>query len=229
MAGEWIKFEINTLEKPEVMRIARTLTIDSSSVIGLLVRFWIWANRNSVDGVVDGVVAADVDAMLSRPGFADAMSAVGWLKCDDAKQRISIPKFDRHNGESAKKRALKNERQTRWRSRKGVSAVDTKASTPASTREEKRRKETTNGGFARFWTAWPKHFRKDARGKCEEVWRAKNFDPTAEVIVAHVESLKASEQWRDEQYIPAPLVYLNKRRWEGAEAEEAKPLRVALG
>jgi hypothetical protein len=40
-----------------------------------------------------------------------------------------------------------------------------------------------------------------------------------EQIVAHVQALKLSIDWRKEggAYIPAPLVYLHQRRWEGAE------------
>ena len=39
------------------------------------------------------------------------------------------------------------------------------------------------------------------------------------MVLAHVESLKESASWRknDGEFIPAPLVYLNNRRWEGAE------------
>lgn len=79
-------------------------------------------------------------------------------------------------------------------------------------------------GFDKFWTAWPKNDRKESRGKCEEVWKKKGFEKSSDSILAHVDGLKVSAQWKREggRYIPAPLVYLNQRRWEGAEAPQAK-------
>jgi hypothetical protein len=221
LAGEWIKVEIGLPEKPEVMRLARILNISRPQVVGEVFKFWVWADKNTVDGVVDGVEASDIDDVMSVPGFAQALSDVGWLTIDAQRRRVVIPNFERHNGESAKKRALKNERQSRWR----ANATSTQASTSASTREEKRREEVKpiapSGAFLKFWTLWPNVERKQARGKCWEVWLKKDFDQEAETILTHVESLKSSESWRS-GYVPAPLTYLNQRRWEGAGDSDSK-------
>lgn len=74
-------------------------------------------------------------------------------------------------------------------------------------------------GFARFWEAWPKSDRKEAKGKCYEVWVKANAEPHSDRIVAHVERLKGSAGWKKQngEFIPAPLVYLNQRKWEGVE------------
>jgi hypothetical protein len=45
--------------------------------------------------------------------------------------------------------------------------------------------------------------------------------------MAHVEALKASGDWQ-RGYVPAPLVYLNQRRWEGAEMTDERELKVAM-
>jgi hypothetical protein len=74
-----------------------------------------------------------------------------------------------------------------------------------------------SGAFLRFWASWPSHERKASQGKCWEVWRKRDFDQEADSIVAHVEASKESEGWRG-GFIPAPLTYLNQRRWEGADA-----------
>jgi hypothetical protein len=80
----------------------------------------------------------------------------------------------------------------------------------------------------RFWTAWPKHQRKQAQGKCWSLWRQKDFDQSASAILAHVDGLKSSDDWQ-RGYVPAPLVYLNQRRWEGAEVIDAlAERRVAM-
>lgn len=78
-------------------------------------------------------------------------------------------------------------------------------------------------GFAAFWAAWPNTDRKQAKGKCLEAWKKASAERDAAVIVAHVETLKACQTWTKDggQYIPAPLVYLNQRRWEGAEDQAA--------
>lgn len=72
-------------------------------------------------------------------------------------------------------------------------------------------------GFASFWDAWPTSDRKQARGKCLEVWKKAKAEADAALIVTHVEQMKAGP-WRKDggQFIPAPMTYLNQRRWEGA-------------
>lgn len=78
-----------------------------------------------------------------------------------------------------------------------------------------------SGAFLRFWGAWPKHHRKQAQGRCWEIWRKADLDLVVETILAHVESLKRGAWLKDGgAYIPAPKVYLNDRRWEGAELFE---------
>ena len=76
-------------------------------------------------------------------------------------------------------------------------------------------------GFKAFWEAWPRSKRKEARGKCLDAWKRGKLEASARVILAHVEGWKASEEWQKQngQFIPAPLVYLNGRRWDGAESE----------
>lgn len=84
-----------------------------------------------------------------------------------------------------------------------------------------------SGAFLRFWTAWPKSQRKQAQGKCWAIWQRNDLDQQALAILAHVDSLKASEDWQ-RGFVPAPLVYLNQKRWEGAEPEEVEVLKVAM-
>lgn len=78
-----------------------------------------------------------------------------------------------------------------------------------------------SGGFLKFWGAWPKSTRKQSRGECWERWRKNDFDQIADEIVSHVEMLKRSHDWlkNDGEFIPAPMVYLRGKRWEGAEEE----------
>ena len=74
-------------------------------------------------------------------------------------------------------------------------------------------------GFTRFWKAWPAGPRKVARAKCREVWTRKRLEDDVETIVSHVAMMRESRQWRD-GYDPAPLTYLNQRRWEDGDPAE---------
>ena len=78
-------------------------------------------------------------------------------------------------------------------------------------------------GFDRFWTAWPKSDRKGGKSTCLKVWTKNYNESQTELIVTHVEYMKQTDAWRksDGAFIPAPLVYLNQQRWDGAEIPES--------
>jgi uncharacterized protein YdaU (DUF1376 family) len=67
--------------------------------------------------------------------------------------------------------------------------------------------------FNDFWSAWPTSKRKVGKGACEAKWNRLGLDPLADRIIASVTRLKASEQWTS-GFEPAPLTYINQRRWE---------------
>lgn len=99
----WIKIETTTPDKPEIHAIARLLKIEPDLVLGKIVRLWAWADLNMMGG--NSVMGDDalVDHVVHRKGFAKAMRKVGWLEGDDG--GLSFPRFERHNGETAKARA----------------------------------------------------------------------------------------------------------------------------
>lgn len=80
-------------------------------------------------------------------------------------------------------------------------------------------------GFDRFWDAWPKSPRKGAKSECKKKWDKFLCEHCADQIIKHVEWMKTTDQWRQANgaYIPAPLVYLNQQRWDGAEVPDLKP------
>jgi hypothetical protein len=80
-------------------------------------------------------------------------------------------------------------------------------------------------GFDRFWEAWPKSTRKGAKAECKKKWVKNYCETCADQIIKHVEWMKTTDQWRKNEgaFIPAPLVYLNQQRWDGAEIPEIKP------
>ena len=67
--------------------------------------------------------------------------------------------------------------------------------------------------FDEFWQLWPTSKRKVAKSTCETKWIKHKLDQVAEQIFAHVSALKTSEQWTS-GFEPAPLTYINQKRWE---------------
>ena len=108
----WIKMEHCTPDKPEVIGMAEILGIDQDAVVGKLARLWIWADQQTFDGNAGGngvsVTRSFIDRCTCIAGFADAMERVGWLGMSEGK--LTFPNFDRHNGQTAKQRALTSRR-----------------------------------------------------------------------------------------------------------------------
>jgi hypothetical protein len=85
--------------------------------------------------------------------------------------------------------------------------------------------ELFESGFERFWKAWPASTRKGAKSECKKKWEKHYCENQTDQIIKHIEWLKTTEQWLkgNGAFIPAPLVYLNQQRWDGAEVPEIKP------
>lgn len=77
-------------------------------------------------------------------------------------------------------------------------------------------------GFDRFWEAWPKSPRKGAKAECKKKWVKNYCETCADQIIKHVEWMKTTDAWKKSNgdFIPAPLVYINQMRWDGAEVPE---------
>ena len=76
--------------------------------------------------------------------------------------------------------------------------------------------------FDLFWSAWPRSDRKGGKTQCLAKWKKLGLDDQSETIIAHVCYMKTTDQWKKDNgaFIPAPLVYLNQMRWDGAEIPE---------
>jgi hypothetical protein len=128
MAGDWIKMRTDLRDDPAVIYMAAELGIDEDTVVGKLHRLWSWADKQTVDGNAFGVTETWIDRYLGVTGFALSLVNVGWLSL--LEDGLEIPNFERHNGESAKRRALTARRVARYKVTHG-----------ALPREEKRRED----------------------------------------------------------------------------------------
>lgn len=117
MAASWIKVEVITPDKPEVFQLSEILKLDPDAVLGKLVRLWAWADQQTIDGNAKcnatSVTKNAIDRITFVTGFSDALLHVGWLAYEE--ETLVFPNFDRHNGNSSKKRALTNNRVTKSR------------------------------------------------------------------------------------------------------------------
>jgi len=73
--------------------------------------------------------------------------------------------------------------------------------------------------FDLFWALWPSSHRKASKSKCLERWKKKALDKQWKQIHAHLTWMKTTDMWKKSNgdFIPAPLVYINQERWDGAE------------
>lgn len=93
----------------------------------------------------------------------------------------------------------------------------------------KKNDASTSDTFDDFWDAYPKTARRVAKAKCLDVWKRHKLDDIAHDIIEHVKGMSETEQWRT-GYEPAPLTYLNQKRWQdGIPDEKPKGSKTACG
>lgn len=130
MSGPWIKMTTNLRRHPKVVRMASALKADRLRIVGGLHAAWSVFDEHSEDGALVGYSPDILDEEIGWPGFTAAMIRVDWAEFDG--ESLTLPRFDTHNGVSAKRRAQEADRKRSAR----VSASD---ADKKRTREEKRR------------------------------------------------------------------------------------------
>jgi hypothetical protein len=137
MAGDWLKFEANTPEKPEVLAITIELGYeDPDLTVGKLLKVWRWFDQHTVNGNASNVTSSLLDRLIGVTGITKAMANVGWLIINDT--GLTLPNFDRHNGKTAKDRALTAKRVASHKASKNGNGASVTSALP---REEKRRED----------------------------------------------------------------------------------------
>lgn len=139
MAGDWIKMRSDLHTHPKVVRISSALHADRLRVIGGLHAVWCLFDAHSEDGSLDGYSLDAIDELIGWAGFATALQSVGWLVL--AGDSVSLPRFDEHNGRSAKRRVMETERKRRERFAHGAEQLSASEADTKRTREEKIREE----------------------------------------------------------------------------------------
>lgn len=138
MAGDWIKVQKDTPDKPEVLAMAARLNLDQDAIVGKLFRIWSWFDTHTIDGNAESVTFALLDRLAGVTGFAEQMMLVGWL--EQSGSVLSLPNFEIHNGKTAKTRAQGKNRQEKSRNNANSNA-DSNAPSVTKASPEKRREE----------------------------------------------------------------------------------------
>lgn len=244
MAGDWIKMRTDLYRDPKVCVIADILIKPDSELsryVSQNLQCDMSITRNVMRNVTVGALVAVwgvlrhrgkriendlfikccnknvIDDLSEVQGFGEAMEFVGWVQETD--EGIVLPNFfEEHNVDPSEELRRKNaERQRKFREKnKDKSNVtDNVTVTPNSNSREEKRREDINISFDTFWKTWPSSSRKASKSKCLEVWKRINPDEKVlEQIIKHVGAVIGP---CDDNFRPAPLVYLNQRRWDGWE------------
>jgi hypothetical protein len=148
MAADWIKMRVDLPTHPKVVRMASACKADRLRIIGGLLSAWALFDVHSVDGQLEGYSPEVLDETIGFPGFSHAMISVGWLEYDGSS--LWMPRFEEHNGQSAKKRAQDADRKRNDRN-SSASEADKKRTREEKNREDKENPHSPRSG-AEVWT-----------------------------------------------------------------------------
>lgn len=211
MAGDWIKVENTTPDKPEVHVMAEELGIDPDAVLGKLIRLWIWADEQTYNGNAGTVTLSLLDRVAGITEFGQSMLRAGWIQRSD--HGLVFPNFDRHNGQSAKTRALTARRvrahKVTQKQRSGNAASVTPSSLlldPSSAQQKKKATQSRTAersiaapyseAFETFWKCYPKIGRV-GKQRGWRAWKAQvKLGKTEEEMIEAGRKYAASEKGR---------------------------------
>lgn len=133
----WIKLRKKLLSDPRVVVMASKLGTSRYAVLGAL--FAIWCVADEHGEFMAGLKVSDLSSMISWPGFAETMPE-DWLAVSE--NGLRFPKYNAHNGSTARARIATATRVKRYRKRQRNGASVTPSVTPAL--PEENRIEDTN-------------------------------------------------------------------------------------
>jgi hypothetical protein len=121
MAAEWFPVDVSLDTKPEVQELVDLTGEPVEVIVFRLLKLWGWVQLNTADGRFRSTPARLGRICGGDAPFWEAVATVGWILFDG--ETAQIPKWEERFGGAAKRRALKNSRQSKWR-RSGGADVD---------------------------------------------------------------------------------------------------------
>ena len=136
----WIKIRVSLPTDPRVVRMAEILGKSIPEIVGACVMLWAWADTHTATGKLTGVSPASIDSLIGLEKFSEAAQAVDWMRLTDAGW-VVLPRFTKHNGQTAKRRALTARRVARCKQRSGNAVGNARVALGARPRAEQSRAE----------------------------------------------------------------------------------------
>jgi hypothetical protein len=211
MAGDWIKIRKCLPNDPRIVRMASALKADRFRTLGGVLSAWCLFDEHTDSGHLDGYTPELLNEVVGFPGLAEAMKSVGWLEV--GKNFLMAPRFEKHNGKTAKRRCQETVRKLSARH------ADKKRS-----REEKRREENdSNESFSMavlnlpdVVAIYPKRHRQTEAIEALAAHVRKGTD--LEAVVAGTRAIAAIIQRMpggpENIYVPSAATFFRNRRWE---------------
>jgi len=100
----WLKVEVETPNKPEMDRVMQLCGCSRAEAFFAFFKFYAWADATTDDGFIQFLTPEVVDNRAGMTKFGVALEDVGWLRY--SAKGGQIENYERHNGKSAKRRAL---------------------------------------------------------------------------------------------------------------------------
>ena len=237
MCAFWLKWEKGLTRKQEILQIAARLMVSPSTAAGCLMLAMEWLDDAVTDYDGDGnanvtlgaLPVSFIDSIVGVSGYADALCEVGWLRHKDGV--LTFVNAGRHNGNTAKKRALTRERVEKHREQKVKRQCNAESVTNSllfssvckeGVQGEKSTKPMTviplllsTETFAEAWRAWLRHRREIKK-------------PVIPGSEHEREQLKMLEGWGEERAIAA-LKFTIFKGWQGIKEPTDRDLNEFSG
>lgn len=239
--ADWIKVRHALVRSAKIRLMARELGCNQITALGLAVKWLCWIDEQTEDGETS-LLPKELDEEMGWRGCATALISIGWA-AEDEKGRVVALEFDKHSGETAKKRAEAARRKGLQRARdKSMGQMSQKSVTESVTRREEKRIEEDKP-----YSDLPTEYTPDTSGETPEAARAV---PSIEEVMTVMQSLsyanlkgaklrECAERWLDTMRSAAwrdsknRIVHdwaANARNWARGYAEtEAKQKRQKGG
>ena len=134
----WIKVRTNLHEDPRVLCLSSKLSCPVLQTVGMLVRLWSYADGHSTDGLLRLIDFDAIDDLVGHQGFCAALQNVGWVEQAEG-EGVILPRFEQHNGQTAKTRAQAARAVQRHRAKAAADGNAETVSRGEERREEKKR------------------------------------------------------------------------------------------
>lgn len=132
MARDWIKMRCDLRTHPKIVRVSSALKADRLRTLGALHATWSVFDAHSIDGILPGYTFETMDDEIGWRGFCKALAAPGVEWIEQTPEGLKMPRFEAHNGESAKRRAEDAERKRSQRT------ADRSRTEPGQSRDQRR-------------------------------------------------------------------------------------------